>query len=165
MWVLQGILFNPVHTGPQSSFDPLKLWFFSRLLILPQRQRNSPQLWLLTRTFFLLKQDSFQRCCLLHFQTPSYSVCRSSFMVTSRASSSKVFLHSSFEGSLLCRKSHPVVFIFQQPSVVTVDHHSLAWENGHSLDVHMFENPASNHLHHFSRRGFCRSKLCRGVTE
>ena len=70
MWVLQGILFNPVHTGPQSSFDPLKLWFVSKLLILPQRQRNSPQLWLLTRKFFLLKQDSFQSCCLLHFQTP-----------------------------------------------------------------------------------------------
>ena len=148
MWVLQGILFNPVHTGPQSSFDPLKLWFVSKLLILPQRQRNSPQLWLFfffpppplncdswPGSSFCWNKTRFRDAACSIFRPHSYSVCWSSFMVTSRASSSKVFLHSSFESSLLCRKSRPVVFIFQQSPVVTVEHRSLAWDNGHFLEV------------------------------
>ena len=123
MWVLQGILFNPVHTGPQSSFDPLKLWFVSKLLILPQRQRNSPQLWLFfffpppplncdswPGSSFCWNKTRFRDAACSIFRPHSYSVCWSSFMVTSRASSSKVFLHSSFESSLLCRKSRGLHF-------------------------------------------------------
>ena len=96
-------------------------------------------------------------------------VYRSSFMVTSRASSSKVFLHSPLKAHCCAgRWGNPIPWssFFWQPSLVTVDHHSLAWDNDHSPEVHMFENPASNYLHHFSRRGFFSgSKLCRGVTE
>ena len=70
MWVLQGILFNPVHTGPQSSFDPLKLWFFSRLLILPQRQRNSPHLWLFDKDILSAETRLVSEMLLAPFSDP-----------------------------------------------------------------------------------------------
>ena len=128
-----GILSNSIHmatVSPQSSFDPLKLWIVSNFFILPQRKGNTPQLLLLTRKFFMLKQDWFQRCCLLLFQTsPILSPHLASNLLVFFYGYTQSFVFtdipalSPFEGSLLCRaggKSY-LVFLFILSTVFSHD--------------------------------------------